>query len=518
MYGINYIRQVLSKYINGQTDQFIIYPFGVNGVNVKNVLKDFFGLNPCFIVDNECSKYNPCIINKETLREVYQKEMYLILTIENNKINSEIRNELLEFIPMENIINLYTGKGIKDIGNYEGKGFLLKDFLPHVIANREVCVEGRGKKIKLRINYSSPLIWNIVSPIYLAFAADEMFDVLLIIDKWKREEMIRQVKGHGYQYIMCDEYQGDLDQPDILIFCASFDKMLEGMLACRNYAKLVIVPYWALLNYFSLDLFWERLQKDFGVYRPDYYLFDSLLYEEIKNSDYFSDKIVEMGNIKFDGIYSAVQSKRYDGGWKKLEGKRIILWATTHGINDGLIPVGMAFDLCAKPFWEYAERNPDMGFIVRMHPVLIDEMRKSGFWSQNDLNLLKEYCSNSSNIVFDDTDTYDNSLAIADGILTDSGCGIMCSALPTLKPICIAYRSIRDRAICEELGRSLYSAYDRKDIVNFFDMVKNRQDPMLELRREASKKYVKHFDGKNSFRIKEFIKDKYFEKTKSCIK
>lgn len=46
MYEGNYIRCILKKYIDQKIDKFIIYPFGENGVNTKNILKDFFGLDP----------------------------------------------------------------------------------------------------------------------------------------------------------------------------------------------------------------------------------------------------------------------------------------------------------------------------------------------------------------------------------------------------------------------------------------------------------------------------------------
>ena len=42
-------------------------------------------------------------------------------------------------------------------------------------------------------------------------------------------------------------------------------------------------------------------------------------------------------------------------------------------------------------------------------------------------------------------------------------------------------------------------------------MIRNKQDPMLSLREKGSREFVKHFDGKNGYRIKEFIKAKYFE-------
>lgn len=41
-----------------------------------------------------------------------------------------------------------------------------------------------------------------------------------------------------------------------------------------------------------------------------------------------------------------------------------------------------------------------------------------------------------------------------------------------------------------------------------------QQDTTLELRKKACSRYIKHFDGKNGWRIKEFITEKYLEKMK----
>ncbi len=282
---------------------------------------------------------------------------------------------------------------------------------------------------------------------------------------------------------------------------------------CRNYAKLIVVAYWSVIRYDeSVELFWERIKKDFGIYRPDYYLFDSLQYKEIRDSNYFSEKIVELGNSKFDEIYHAVQKKQYIDGWDKLKGKITVLWTTTHGIDNMVIPKTLTFDLYARTVFEYADTNQEMGFIFRPHSSFVIEMLRFGFWSHEDLRRLKQYCADSSNIVYDDTETYDNAFSIADGVLTDAFCGIICSALPTLKPICAAYRSKKDLHWHPNLADSCYSAYESEDIIAFFEMLKNKQDPMLEIRKKASKEFIKHFDGKNGYRIKEFIKNKYIER------
>ena len=58
MYDSNFIRNILKEYIDKKIDKFVIYPYGVNGTNAKNVLNNYFDLEPQFIVDNMYAKYH----------------------------------------------------------------------------------------------------------------------------------------------------------------------------------------------------------------------------------------------------------------------------------------------------------------------------------------------------------------------------------------------------------------------------------------------------------------------------
>lgn len=383
-------------------------------------------------------------------------------------------------------------------------------FLPNV--KKKTYKRQKSEKVKVRIVHSAPYSWNTISTICKAFKDDGLFDVLLLIGEFVQEKLIRQAVEHGYRYELQSKYRGGVDKPDILIFSAPFDTRSEDLIVCRNYAKLVIVASWMLIRYSfddSNEKIWRHYQKDFGIYRPDYYMFDSLMYKEL---NHMSDKIIEMGNAKFDDIYLAMQKKQYTGKWRKLQGKTTVLWSTTHGLSDEGLFTGCTFDVYAKTIFEYANCNKDMGIIFRPHPHLIYEMMASGLWSKDDFKVFKEYFENSCNLVFDDTDHYDISLSLADGVFVDATCGCMCTALPTLKPICVAYRSKNDIDYNKNLTDNFYSAYGDKDVIAFLEMMRNGEDFKLELRREASSKYIKYFDGQNGWRIKEFIKEKFIEK------
>lgn len=64
-------------------NRFIIYPFGDNGRMVKDLLKEYYNIEPEFIVDNKYCMYNPNIISFEELRKADCGESIILLTIED---------------------------------------------------------------------------------------------------------------------------------------------------------------------------------------------------------------------------------------------------------------------------------------------------------------------------------------------------------------------------------------------------------------------------------------------------
>lgn len=510
----NRIRAYLRKYIQcGGINNYIIYPFGTNGVKVRNILKDYYGVEPILVVDNECAKYNSEIVDFETLKKQYDGSAYIILTVEDKEINEYMLKELQGFVSLSHIINIKNLKdGLADLSHFRIQGFL-QDIMDNGLESRQNILLPKGDhKIKVRFVSRTSSTWNAIETICLSFRNDDRFDVLIILGENMDENALLKLKEYGLSSISPDMYCVQEDLPDILIVNHPYDTMTQ-IEDCRANCKLIIAASMQLVRYgYDLKEFWDLQEKGFGRFQPDYYIFDSLLYNEIKRSGYASPKIIEMGNAKFDGIYEACKEKNYKEDWQKLRGKKVILWATDHGISRDHISKDVTFDLYAKTIIQYAKNNQEIGIIFRPHSAFVKEMLEYGLWSKGDLHLLKKIFRKSGNLVFDDSNSYDYAYSVADGIITDAFCGISCSALPTLKPVCLAYRSKSDLPYHQELADCYDSAYNSNDIIKFMDKIKDGRDTDLELRKEACNRYIKHFDGRNGWRIKEFITEKYLEK------
>lgn len=504
------IRNIIRKYVDIGIKKFVIYPFGTNGVTIKNCMQECFGISPVLIVDNTYAQYNPLIIDINKLRQCYRKDMYILLTVEDYELNVTLKESLLEFIPENRIINdLFEKNNLLNLNKKKmqvGDRFSMLNILP---AERKCDYNVIEGKIKVRIENVSYVMWNTVKTICEAFEKDIKYDVLVILNDSvsieTKDILIRQMEHGKHRYVLGSEYCAEKDKADILIVFALFgNKILKNV---RENTKLIVVALMDLIRYSdSINTYWFDRNFKIEAYNPDYFLADSLLFSELQNTQN-KVNVVEMGNAKFDGIYNACKQKQYPVGWEKLKGKRVVLWTTTHGIADGFVSNIITFDLYAQEIFKYLSEHLDIGLILRLHPTFINnELLKYGYWNNTDLNEIRAYCLNSPNVVWDDSDLYESAFSVADAIITDNGCGVMISALPTLKPICVMYRSdVYVSPYNKEIEDNYYSASCKEEIVNFFNMVSKKEDPMLFKRKELAQKWVKHFDGKNGERIKEFI-------------
>lgn len=511
MFAPEIIKNCISEKIADGAKSFIIYPCGDNGNRTKDILLTYFSINPQALVDNKKASDSSDYININDLAKRYDSKSHIILTVENASINSQMYDELKKIIPEQKIINLlsYHNSKVNALKEKLKNNLCLSNILPYY--NNSICCNDLGTKIKIRIVHGHFPTWNVIKSICEAILEDESCDLKLIIGWNKDNRCVEQAKKYGISYEMWDEYDAKYDQPDVLLLTQPYDTVTQVQ-DVHKYAKIVVVASVLLIrNTARIEWFWKVQEAGFARFNPDYYLCDSMLYNEIKGTNTFPIEIIEMGNAKYDGIFERCHNKVFPSNWNKIKDKKTFLWTTDHGYYPDRV-IGVTFDLYAKALFEYIISHTEIGVIFRPHPVLLEELIKEGYWTGHDLDNFKKWCDNSPNILFDDSETYDNAYSVADAIVADAICGITVSALPTLKPVCVAYRTQNDIPFHPELVENYYSAHDADEVINFFKMVCNGEDPMYEQRKQASLKFVKNFDGKNGLRIKEFIIEKFNEK------
>lgn len=374
--------------------------------------------------------------------------------------------------------------------------------------------------IKVRLMYDYGLfMWNSVESLLKAYASDERFDVCVVFweDYFSFPEGQKLANEIGINSVCIRDYHLEEDSPEIVLTMVMATVSVYRRTYYEEWQKhsklFVALSGMLMMNLSPTDFaampaqVAPRLRK-FGL---DYCFWDSLIYNKLKSDGFDMLGCVEMGNPKFDAIYEQLNQihDTLPEGWKKLRGKTTFLWAGTHEywIEE------CTFDEYAKTLFDYFAEHHETGLIFRPHPQLINELKKDGLWTENEIKRIKVFFQTTPNIVWDENTDYSLSYQMADAIITDAGCGVTVSGLATLKPICACFSTKSPKYFCfPELFDGLYQVQSEQEMLDFFELIQRGEDPLKERREQAFQKCVCHFDGKNGQRMKDFITEKYFEK------
>lgn len=414
-------------------------------------------------------------------------------------------------------------------GRYAGKLIGMFDFCRQVVCNNKRTFAGKihermdlsnmlpnpiglhsyhsiepTTKIKVRILYPAGCSWNNIHTLYDAFVADDRYQTYVIVENYPR--FINIMNKVGCKYITLDNYDIKQDRPDI--FIASYYSSSNPEINFPGVHEFVGSMFAAIpnvvMNEKDNNIHWDYISNAYKYMEPDFYLCERPVFNSLK--DYISEgKLVEVGNPQYDEIFREVgRNHPIPQAWEKLNGKKIFLWATDHGINESYPANGFTVDLYLGEMLRYFAEHEDLGLIFRPHPEFIREMLLKGhFWNEADVAKFKDYCNSTSNVVWDDTHDYCCAFDLCDAFIVDLNCSITCAALTTGKPICRLQRTdIFEWEISHELHDCYYYARGFDELQQFINIVIENNDCKIKSREDGVKKSILHFDGQNGERMK----------------
>lgn len=97
MTTIKQIKQRIEEKLDLGFRKFVIFPFGELGIQVKNVLKDVYGIEPEYIMHSRLWKYNPTIKPPDFLDTISCDGLCALLTTESPDFHNECKNVLLKY-------------------------------------------------------------------------------------------------------------------------------------------------------------------------------------------------------------------------------------------------------------------------------------------------------------------------------------------------------------------------------------------------------------------------------------
>ena len=103
MSKIKKIRKCIEGCLDRGYKDFIIYPYGEVGMEVKRVLNECYGIAECFIVDGNLCTYNDKIYSPSVFQEIDCSKYVVILSTSNEALYATLRQNLSGFFAPEQI-------------------------------------------------------------------------------------------------------------------------------------------------------------------------------------------------------------------------------------------------------------------------------------------------------------------------------------------------------------------------------------------------------------------------------
>lgn len=104
----NEIKKCIEKQLDKGKRKIIIFPYGEVGMQVRTILKEIYGIEAAYILDNHLCKYHSDIKSIDFLGEIDCKEYVLILATIGEAIYGKLKEDVLQYMCEENVAELYS--------------------------------------------------------------------------------------------------------------------------------------------------------------------------------------------------------------------------------------------------------------------------------------------------------------------------------------------------------------------------------------------------------------------------
>lgn len=106
------ICEAIEKALQEGRRDFIIYPFGMNGMMAKNILNGRYLIREKHILDNKLCAFRPDIKNIAEIENLDTENCLLLLTIENPKFYDEVLATVKPYFDERNILEVFSQKNL----------------------------------------------------------------------------------------------------------------------------------------------------------------------------------------------------------------------------------------------------------------------------------------------------------------------------------------------------------------------------------------------------------------------
>jgi len=278
--------------------------------------------------------------------------------------------------------------------------------------------------------------------LYNLFDNDDLFNVTLIITpnmvNFTEEEiaeyndMYNYFKSNGFNIIKgYDEISNktiDLElecSPDIVFYGSDWLSGFPKLLQPENISQSILICYvpYSFMVSELLDSHCMNsvlIRKAWKFFCSTEFIKQRIIDKNLNNLD--PGKLIVSYYPKIDGIFLNCTD---DDFWEKTmdfngNAKKRIIWAPHWTITENLLNYS-TFNYNYEFFYEYANANPNIEWIFRPHPLLKNELIKSGLMSVDEVDQYYQKWDDLPNAKYYFGPDYASMYKNSDAMITDSG-------------------------------------------------------------------------------------------------
>lgn len=451
------------------------------------------------------------VISKEHLAKI-KDDIILVITSSQYKAIIKELNELGIF--------KYQLYQLKNLLYYPDEYNKLRDSIRSVLPlgaktdidtiyrESEICYANKkdGRKIVFALNYTGG--WMQIESLYKAAAKSEhCYCVVMNMDNNFNPAHIAEMallRNIGVEMYDAADYKIEEDQPDVVIYIDDWQswggKSIKPENAKKFAKKLVLIPSDMVVYAYNQATTDSEIAKRYLRQNADMCFVNPDFYEKFK---YYQKNLIVEGNSKFDYIWKKINGEvNIPYEWKKKIGdKKVIMWATAHGLDHKKIAPIYTFDIWVKDIIDYFKEHREYVLLFRASPRIFQDLIVSGVCTYNECKHFEKMFEYEENFILDVTPDYGLAYRVSDALLCPPN-GMLLSYLPTKKPIIYTATYRMDYSFTDkELIKNFYLIRDKKELEKAIDDVFKFGDPLYEKRMQTLEKYIPCFDGKIGERI-----------------
>ncbi len=294
-----------------------------------------------------------------------------------------------------------------------------------------------------------------------------------------KEEYGDRVIG-GYD-IANDKYYELKDEYSVIFFCNPYKHLVHPYHEIEYFLDKPVLPIYSSYGFAALSFWDEVIATDFYNYLWKACVETPSNLKHLQQVQTIKGKNgVVTGYIKADGLANVVPTPR--------DRKRILIcphhtvwgWKTLNISN---------FLTYCDLFVELPKMYPDIDFVFRPHPLLMDNLKAHKVWTQQQIDDYLARMLESPNITYDTSGDYYQQFVDSDAMIHDCG-SFIGEYLYTEKPCCYMIKSEEETykglvPLGQQCMDQYYHAKSKEDIINFIENVVIKGNDPMKAQREA---------------------------------